>query len=67
MCRFLSKILTVLIILLLGFACAQSAKTYNPPEKKDLGDNNYEYIDSPFMQDQKPGLSIRSWVQLRRR
>ena len=55
MCRFLSKILTVLIILLLGFACAQSAKTYNPPEKKDLGDNNYEYIDSPLYAGSEAG------------
>ena len=48
MCRASFKVLTALMFLIFCFACSQSAKTYNAPEKKDLGENNYEYIDSPL-------------------
>lgn len=55
MCRLCLKIVTVLSILMFGFACSQSSQTYSAPEKKDLGDNQFEYIDSPIYAGSEAG------------
>lgn len=37
------------------FSCSASYQSYEVPEKKDLGDNKYEYVNSPLYEGTKAG------------
>jgi len=37
------------------YSCSTSSKPYNAPERKDLGDNKFEYIDSPLFEGPDAG------------
>ena len=53
--RLLLPVLFVFCLLTFCYSCSTSSQSYEPPEKKDLGDNRYEYVNSPLYEGSEAG------------
>ena len=53
--RLLLPVLFVFCLLTFCYSCSTSSQSYEPPEKKDLGDNRYEYVNSPLYKGSEAG------------
>ena len=48
-------LLFVFCLLALCYACSTSYQSYEAPERKDLGNNEYEYVNSPLYEGSEAG------------
>lgn len=50
-------LLVIVILMASGFSCTSSSTTrlYSAPEKKDLGNQEYEYVESPLYEGTEAG------------
>lgn len=53
--RSFGILLSILYLIVFCLSCSTSFEPYEAPEKKDLGENTFEYVDSPLYEGSDAG------------